>query len=219
MSRTIAAVSGATVLTVDYPLAPEAPFPAALNQLEAFVDALGREGGSLGLDASRFAVVGDSAGANLAVALALKLRDRKAALPRALGLFYGAYDSDLERPSYARFGDGSLPLSLARMRWFWGNYVPDPAERKAPLVAPIHADLRGLPPSFLAIADHDVLHDENIAFVDRLRESGCAAELRVYAGTVHGFAEADGAVGAPIAGRAIHDVAAFLAAELNAGEA
>jgi acetyl esterase len=102
------------------------------------------------------------------------------------------------------------------MRWFWDSYLPDQTARKAPLASPIHADLRGLPPSFLAVADHDVLYDENIAFAERLRESGSGAELLVYPGTIHGFAEADGAVGAAVAGKALWDVARFLSARLLA---
>jgi acetyl esterase len=215
VTRALAAASGFPVLAADYPLSPEARFPAALDALETLVEAIATTPGA-GLDASRMAVAGDSAGANLAVALALRLRDKGGALPQGLGLYYGIYDGDLDVPSYRAYGDGSLPLSRGRMKWFWENYVPDEAGRRAPLAAPLHADVRGLPPSFLAVADHDVLFDENLAFAEHLKEAGNEVELRVYPGTIHGFIEAAGAVGAKVAEQALADVGAFLRARLSA---
>ena len=212
IARLIAAASGAAVLSLDYPLAPEAPFPAALGACTRFVGFVAESADRFGLTAGAPAVAGDSAGANLAVAVALALRDEGRPRPRALGLIYGSYDlSTLARDSHKRFGGGELPLSVERMTLFRNCYVPDPAHRADPLVSPLHADLREMPPSFLAVASHDPLYDENLAFAARLGDAGAAVELRVYPGTIHGFLEAAAAVEAPVALRAVEDIGRFLA--------
>jgi acetyl esterase len=213
VARTIAEESGYPVLSVDYPLAPEARFPGAIEAVERLIDGIAGE--RLGLDAERMALAGESAGANLAVALALRLRERGLRQVRGLGLFYGIYDCDLDVPSYREHGTGSLPLSRARMKWFWDNYVPDPAERVAPLASPLRADVTGLAPSILIVADHDVLYDENLAFAEHLKRAGVDAELRIHAGTIHGFIEAAGAVDAKVAARAMGEVGTFLGDRLR----
>jgi acetyl esterase len=213
LCRSLAAASGVTVLALDYPLSPEVRFPVALERIGALVEALGGDDAP-SIDRGRLAFAGDSAGGNLAVVMALRLRDAGKPPPQALGLIYGAFDADFERPSWIAYGDGRLPLSKARMRWFWETYIPDPAERRGPLASPLHADLAGLPPAFLTIADHDVLYDENLLFAERYRAAGNETVSAVYPGTIHGFLEADGAVGAGIAGRAIADLAGFLRARL-----
>lgn len=190
LMRTLAAGSGWAVVGVDYPLAPEAPFPQAIEQIAALVRLLRRDGLAYGLDPDRIALGGDSAGANLALGTALLLRDSGEDPGAALLLAYGVYDSDPERPSYRRFGDGTYPLAAARMGWFWSNYVPDPAQRRHPLAAPCHADLRGLPPARLLIAEADVLHDENLALAESLRAAGNRGMATVHLGTTHAFLEA-----------------------------
>ncbi|MFO1057143.1 MAG: alpha/beta hydrolase [Dongiaceae bacterium] len=210
LMRELAAASGRAVVGVDYPLAPEAPFPAAIEHVAALVRLLRRDGASLGLDPGRIALAGDSAGANLALGSALALRDAGDDPGEALLLAYGVYDCDLERPSYARFGDGTYPLTGPRMAWFWANYVPDPAQRRHPLASPCHADLAGLPPARLLIADTDVLLDENLALAGRLRAAGNRGSATVHLGTTHAFLEAAGC--AAVARRAILDAGAWLRA-------
>ncbi len=212
IARLIAAASGAAVLALDYPLAPEAPFPAALDACTRFVRFVADEADRLRLAPGALALTGDSAGANLAVGVTLRLRDAGAAPPRGLGLVYGSYDlSTLARDSHRRFGDGSLPLSIERMAFFRNSYVPAAAERADPFVSPLHADLGGLPPCFLTVASHDVLYDENLLFAARLGAAGVSVELKIYPGTIHGFIEAAAAVDAPIANEAVADLGRFLA--------
>jgi acetyl esterase len=212
IARFIAMASGAAVLSLDYPLAPEAPFPAALGACTRFARYVAGAADSLGLAAGGPAFAGDSAGANLAVAVALALRDAGAFKPSALALIYGSYDlSTLARDSHRRFGDGTLPLSIERMTFFRDSYVPNVAERTDPLVSPLRADLSGLPPCFLAVASHDALYDENFAFAARLGAAGVPVELKIYPGTIHGFLEAAAAVDAPVAKQALADVGQFLA--------
>src|SRR5262249_60606852 len=98
---------------------------------------------------------------------------------------------------------------------FRNCYVPDATRRGDPLVSPLYAELHGLPPSFLAVASHDPLYDENLAFAARLGAAGDAVELKIYPGTVHGFIEAAVARGAPVAQRAVADVGRFLASALG----
>ena len=216
MARGIAAASGAAVLAIDYPLAPEAPFPAALETCMGFARFVAGASDGLGLVPGAMAFAGDSAGANLAGAAALGLRDAGGPAAKGLALIYGSYDlSTLERDSHRRFGGGELPLTLARMELFRNSYVPDAARRSDPLVSPLYADLAGLPPSFLAVASHDALYDENILFAGRLGSAGGAVELKIYPGAIHGFFEAANAVGATVAKRAIADTGRFLAGVLH----
>jgi acetyl esterase len=216
IARLIAAASGAAVLSLDYPLAPEAPFPAAPDACTRFVDFVAGEADRLRLVPGALALTGDSAGANLAVGVALRLRDAGGVKPRGLGLVYGSYDlSTLARDSHRRFGDGTLPLSIERMTFFRDSYVPDAAERGEPLVSPLFADLGGMPPCFLTVASHDVLYDENLLFAARLGAAGTSVELKIYPGTIHGFIEAAAAVDAPVATEAVADLGRFLARTLG----
>ena len=212
VARLIAAASGAAVLSFEYPLAPEAPFPAGLEACMRFARFVMDSTKRLDLAPGAPAFAGDSAGANLAVATALALRDQGGLTPRALALIYGSYDlSRLDRESHKRFGGGDIPLSLERMELFRKCYVPELSRRGEPLVSPLYAELRGLPPSFLAVASHDPLYDENLAFAARLGAAGNSVELKIYPGTVHGFIDAAVAVDAPIAKRTVADIGRFLA--------
>jgi acetyl esterase len=217
LARRLAMESGRPVMLVDYPRAPESSFPLPLLRLQHFIAELRRRSAEFGL-AKVYVLCGDSAGANLAVALALMLRDTGDTELRALGLIYGSYVDRYDTGSHRAFGNGTLPLSTARMGWFWDNYVPNLAERQDPLASPLHAVLAGLPPAMMTIAQYDVLYDENIAAADRLGAAGNDLSVRVYPGTVHGFIEAAGAVGATVAKRAIRDLGKFLGRHLGDAE-
>jgi acetyl esterase len=186
--RSLALHGDAAVLGIDYRLAPEHPFPAALDDALAAV-AFARGGGlGEGVDASRLALAGDSAGANIALGALLALRDR--GLPQAdtACLFYGCYAPVFDTPSHRRFGGGEWLLSTKVMRWYWGNYIgpADPA-RLPPSLAPLHADLAGLPPLYLDAAGLDPLLDDTTLLADRLAHAGNRFTLDIVPGVVHGF--------------------------------
>jgi acetyl esterase len=217
IARAIAAESGAAVLSLDYPLAPEAPFPAAPEACCRFLRHVTVSSDSLGLVPGAVALAVDSAGANLAVSAALAARDAGEPAGRGFGLIYGSWDlSNLERDSYRRYAGGELPFTRERMNFFRDSYVPDRVRRTDPRASPLFADLAGLPPAFLAVASHDALYDENFLFASHLGTAGVDVTLKVYPGTIHGFAEAANAVGAMVAKRALADTGAFLARVLAA---
>ena len=148
LMRLLALAADAAVIGVDYRLAPEHPFPAPLEDCLAAIRWVDGHADELGVDGRRIVVAGDSAGANLALASLLALRDASDPPLRGAALLYGCYCSRLDTPSHALFGDGSYRLSTAEMGWFWGNYLgTTPAGH--PLAEPLHADLAGLPPVLL----------------------------------------------------------------------
>ena len=101
------------------------------------------------------------------------------------------------------------------MQWFWDNYAPDADQRRNPLAVPVQADLAALPPVFLGVAQHDILLQENMELASRLAAAGVDLTLRSYPGTIHGFAEAAGAVGAAVACRALDEMGRFIAAYMT----
>ena len=190
-ARLLAETTGSRVLAVDYRLAPEHPYPAPLDDSRAaWRWLLGQVGNSPGLDGP-LAVAGDSAGANLAVALALDAGATNMRGPDLILSFYGAFRAGTESASYRRFAEG-FGLTRATMGRFWDWYVPptEPDRRRDPLVSPLDASdeaLRALPPTFLNAAGLDPLLSDTLAFRDRLAEGGVPHELAVYPGVHHGF--------------------------------
>ena len=195
LMREYAAATGCAVIGPDYALSPEAAFPQALEECAAVLRWVAEHGEQWGLDASRIVLGGDSAGGNLAAGVALCLRDR-GQLPaglRGLLLNYGVFDSRTDTPSYREFHTG-YGLTLERMRFYWSVYAPREADRANPYAAPLRADLAGLPPCLLHVAELDVLASESAAMADRLAAAGVAVEQRLFPGTVHGFLRAIGHV-------------------------
>ncbi|MGG5808522.1 alpha/beta hydrolase [Falsiroseomonas sp. CW058] len=187
LMREYAAGGRCAVIGPDYALSPEAPFPVALEECAAVVRWVARHGAEWGLDPARIVVGGDSAGANLAMGVALLLRETDPALRlRGLLLNYGVFDADLDTPSYREFAEGYF-LTREKMRFYLDCYLPRAADRLNPLASPLRADLRGLPPVLLHIAELDVLASENLAMGDRLRAAGVTVEQEVFPGTAHGF--------------------------------
>ncbi|NKC29303.1 alpha/beta hydrolase [Falsiroseomonas selenitidurans] len=187
LMREYANRAGCAVLGPDYALSPEAPFPQALEECAAVLRWVATQGAAWGLDPSRIVLGGDSAGANLAMGVALLLRQTDPALKlRGLLLNYGVFDADFATPSYAEFADGYF-LTREKMRFYWDCYAPRPADRLNPLASPLRGDLTGLPPCLLHIAELDVLAAENRAMGDKLRAAGVAVEQAVFPGTAHGF--------------------------------
>jgi acetyl esterase len=187
--REYAGASGWAVVGLDFPLAPETPFPGALRACVAAIRRLAATGSAFGLRRP-IALAGDSSGANLALAAALALRDAGDDIVDALILNYGVYDCDLTRPSYGAFGRPPYTLTAEKMGWFWSQYCPDGASRLDPLASPLRADVAGLPPVRMVTAGRDVLRDENLALAARLAEAGNAVTLDHYPDAPHGFLEA-----------------------------
>jgi acetyl esterase len=185
LCRELASGSGATVLSVDYRLVPEHPFPAALDDCDTAWDWLRPASDELGIDSDRLALGGDSAGGSLATGLALRVRDRREPPARLQLLVYPCLDPALESASANEFANG-FRLTRANMRWFWRSYLggAQPTSAAAPALA---EDLSGLPPAVVVTASHDVLRDEGEAFAARLRASGVPSELVRVDGTLHGF--------------------------------
>src|SRR3954452_16306553 len=183
--RRLANTSGLRLASLDYRMAPEHPFPAPLDDCVAATRWVGAHAGEIGFLADRVALAGDSAGANLALATLLALRDSGEALPRAAALIYGAFSADLDSPSHRAFGGGGYVLSTPVMRWFWDHYVPDVGQRDDPLVSPLRADLRGLPPLYVSAAELDPLRDDSERLAGRLALAGVDFDYRLWRGVCH----------------------------------
>jgi len=192
LCRQLANGAGCAVISVDYRLAPEHRFPAAFEDALAATRWAMREAVTLGLDAKRLSVGGDSAGGNLAAAVAIALRDDAeegdATPPLAFQLLiYPATDQRCNQPSHQRNGQGYL-LTSDTVRYFHDHYLPDPAMdldwRSSPL---LHENLAHLPPAFVLVAGYDPLHDEGCAYAQRLSEAGCHASLVNFERQIHGF--------------------------------
>ena len=188
VGRLIALASGAAVVSVDYALAPEQPFPKPYEECVAAVEAVAADWKHWGIDPERIVLAGDSAGANLALAAMLALRKRDPGMIKAGLLFYGVFDCDLGTESYQVYGGGDFPpLSRDDMAAFWKHYVPDESARSDPRAAPARADLAGLPPLFLCAAGLDCLRDDTLNLTMALKDAGVPHELAVYEGVGHGF--------------------------------
>lgn len=196
LCRSLAARSGATVVSVAYRLAPETPFPGAVDDAVAATAWLADHADELGGDGARLAVAGDSAGANLAAATTLVARDRGGPDIAFQLLVYPALDHGYKFPSCTENAEGYF-LTLATMRWFTGHYLSDPALVDHPLASPLRSpDLSGLPPALIITAEFDLLRDEGEAYAARLVEAGVDARAHRYDGMIHGFAAMRGVVDA-----------------------
>lgn len=194
MTREYAAAGQVAVVSVDYALSPEAKFPQALEECAAVVRFLAERGAEWGLDPARLVLGGDSAGGNLALATALLLRDTAGPPLRGVLANYPVSDARFDTPSYREFGAGGYGLNTERMAFYWNVYVPHDIDRLHPLAAPLRADLTGLPPVLVLLAELDVLRSEGEALVTKLRASGVDVETETFAGVVHGFLRATGSV-------------------------
>jgi acetyl esterase len=213
LCKLLANHSGCAVASVEYRLAPETPFPGPLEDCYAALKALAAQGERLGIDPTRLAVAGDSAGGNLAAATALLARERAGPALRYQGLLYPCLDPDCESASAKALASGYL-LTRNAMVWFWGHYLKSAADRANPLASPLRAKLAGLPAATVVTAEFDPLRDEGEAYADRLRAAGVTVTGRRYLGMIHGFASMPYVTG--VANRALADVGADLKAALTA---
>jgi len=214
--RRLANRSGCVVISVDYRRPPEHPFPTPLEDCYAATRYAAGLGAELGAGARRIAVGGDSAGGNLAAAVALLARDRGGPPLAFQLLICPVTDHAFDTPSYRAFGRG-YGLTEAAMRWFWGHYLTRPEDERNPLASPLRADLRGLPPALVLTAEFDPLRDQGEAYAARLKAAGVNAQLRRYDGQIHGFFHMGGVMNRGM--QAVDDAAAALRAALGSAQA
>jgi acetyl esterase len=213
LCRFLAREADVAVLAVDYRLAPEHKFPAAVEDAIAAFAWAAREADGLGVDGARIAVGGDSAGGTLSAVVSQQALRTGSTKPAAQLLIYPLTDWTTKRPSYRLFGEG-FPLTAGDTEWFLRHYLPDEAAARDVRVSPILAEsLAGLPPAVVVTAGFDVLRDEGEAYAERLRAAGVRVELRRASGLVHGFANATGT--SPTARAAMTEAAHLLAALLG----
>jgi acetyl esterase len=187
LCRSITAFSGVSVISVDYRLAPEHPFPAAVDDAQAAMEYVAEHAAEFDVDPARLAIGGDSAGGNIAAAVARRLRDKGSSRLAFQLLIYPATDADMNTASYLENAEGYL-LTRAAMAWYWDQYVPDEAQRLDPDASPLRAaDLSGLPPTLILTAGYDPLRDEAEAYGHKLGEAGVPVTLSRYSGMFHGF--------------------------------
>jgi acetyl esterase len=199
--------AGIRVLSVDYRLAPEAPFPAAVDDALASFRWARDQAAELGGDPTRVAVGGDSAGGNLAAVVAQLAKADPEGGPRFQLLVYPSTDNVEEAASFETC-DGYL-LARDRVRWFRSQYLPDLAQRADPRASPLRfEDLSGAAPALVQTGGFDVLRDEGEVYGERLRAAGVATEVRRYGALPHGYLNLAGAVRA--ARRPLADAAAAL---------
>jgi acetyl esterase len=188
ITAAIASDAGCVVVSVDYARAPENSFPVAFEDGLAAVDWVFANGTMAGGNTNAVFVGGDSAGANLSTAIAMKRRNQTPALAGQV-LLYPCVDTDFTRRSYLDEHDAPF-LSGVEMQWFWNQYAPSPRQRENRFAVPMRAndeELIGVAPAFIAIAEHDPLRDEGEAFASRLRGVGVPVEFDAGVGMVHGF--------------------------------
>jgi acetyl esterase len=186
--RFLAAAAGTAVLSIDYRLAPEHPFPAPLEDAWAGFAWAVANAARLGVDPARIAVAGDSVGGNLAAVVSLLARAGGGQMPKTQLLIYPPTDSAGDLPSRNLFCDGFL-LTKDDMETFERHYLPPGTDATDPRVSILLApDLRGLPPAYVATAGFDPLRDEGEAYALRMREAGVQVALRRHSGLIHSFA-------------------------------
>jgi acetyl esterase len=213
LCRLLARRSGCLVVSVDYRLAPEHPWPAALEDAYAATDWLANNAERFSGDGNRLAVAGDSAGGNLATTVSLLARKRGMPDIDAQVLLYPATAYLEPMDSRAENAAGYF-LTAEDIVWFVKQYLDSELDAHNPLAFPLSArDLSGLPPAFVLTCGFDPLRDEGIAYADRLREAGVAVEHTNYESMIHGFLNMEGIVDRSYDG--IDEVAAYLRDELG----
>ena len=209
----LAETTGLSVVGIDYGLAPEAAFPAGLNDAGWAWHWLRGAAPKVRKLGRPWLVAGDSAGANIALSLMLDLRHAGQALPDAALLFYGVYAADHQTQSHQQCGGGQFGLSSEKMAWYRQHYLSG-RRRDAddPRVSPLLAQLQGLPPIYLNAAGLDCLRDDSVLLDQRLSQAGVPHQFRIVDGVTHGFMQMSSEL--PEALAAFKDAAAFVASAL-----
>jgi acetyl esterase len=188
VARNLCGGAEAVIVSIDYRMGPEHRFPAAVEDSFAGLEWVHANAASLGADPHRLGVHGDSAGANLAAVVALIARDNGSPKLRLQSLVYPVADFRMQTESYEKYATGCGILTAEAMKWFRGHYLrtPDDATdwRASPVLAP---SVAGVAPAIVIAAECDVLHDEGLAYAERLKAAGVPVDYQRYAGMIHAF--------------------------------
>ena len=210
--RALANGSGCVVISVDYRLAPEHPFPAAADDAFAAAAFVAGRAAAFGVDPARIAVGGESSGGNLATVVALRARDSGGPALAFQLLVYPLVDFTDESPSMREFASGHF-LTTEDMDYFADHYLPRPIDRRQAWASPLHANLAGLPPAFVLTAECDPLRDQSELFAQRLQQAGVPTVVKRYDGMFHPFFSLGGIIDG--AKTAMADAAAALRTALH----
>lgn len=186
--RDLVVYSGAVAIHAEYSRSPEAKYPVAVNECYAATKWVAAHGREIDVDGSRLAVVGNSAGGNLAAAVALMARDKGGPVLKLQVLFWPVTNGSLETVSYHQFATDRF-LTRNMMKWFWDHYIPED-QRKESYASPLQASaeqLKGLPPALVQTAENDVLRDEGEAYARKLNEAGVPVSMVRYLGMIHDY--------------------------------
>ena len=187
--RDLVVNSEAAAVFVDFTPSPEAHFPVAINQAYAATKWVSEHGKEIGVDGSRLAVAGNSVGGNMAAVISLMAKDRSGPKISFQLLLWPVTDADFTRPSYKTYGEGRF-LTSSLMQWMWDQYTTDAEERKSIYASPLQAtvaQLKGLPPTLVQVAENDILHDEGVAYGRKLDEAGVPVTITEYKGFIHDY--------------------------------
>jgi acetyl esterase len=210
--RRIATDAGVTAVFVEYTRAPEGRYPRAIEEAYAATSWVAEHGHEIGALPDRIAVMGDSAGGNMAAAVAMLAKRRGGPSLAGQVLLYPPTDSACDTDSYREFGNGYF-LTAEDMEWCWDQYAPSDEDRADPLACPLRAtldELRGLPPALIITGECDVLRDEGEAYARKLMQAGVSVVAARYLGTIHSFTFLNALADTPAARAAMSQAAAFL---------
>ena len=213
LCRALANRTGCALLSVDYRLAPEHPFPAAAEDSWAALEWAAANGSRLDVDPGRLGIAGDSAGGNLAAVSALRARDRGSPRLSVCVLLCPVTDCRTDDRSMTELAEGYF-LTRERMAWYWDQYAPEGVDRTGPELSPLRADLAGLAPTVVATAGLDPLRDQGVDFARACSAAGVDTVLLHQAGTIHGFLGFQAAL--PRSRGALDEVAGSIARRLGA---
>jgi acetyl esterase/lipase len=189
MVRDLVVLSGAAAVFVNYTPSPEARYPQAINEIYAATQWVAENGAEINVDGKRLAIVGNSVGGNMSTVTAIKAKEEGGPEIKLLVLMWPLVDADFETPSYQLYGEERF-LTTPLMKWMYNHYTTDPDERKQIYASPLQAtvaQLRGLPPTLIQVAEGDILRDGGEAYGRKLDEAGVAVTTIRYNGMIHDF--------------------------------
>ncbi|MBX3741452.1 MAG: alpha/beta hydrolase [Akkermansiaceae bacterium] len=215
--RDLVADTGYTAIFVNYTPSPEVRYPTAIHEIHAAAKWVAAHGPEIGVDASRLAIAGNSAGGNMSAAVSLLAAHEGGPEFRAQVLFWPVTDASFDTGSYHEFASGYF-LSRGMMQWFWDAYTTDPAQRQEIYASPLQAtasQLRGQPPALVQVAGADVLRDEGLAYANNLDAAGVDVTLVRYESMVHDFGLLNALSEIPAVRDSLHQAAEFLRKHLG----